>query len=223
VSSLALPKREEAGSWPGGFPEEAGAREQADLPPEFADEEQARSITGFWMFLVTDVLIFASLFASYAVYQTMVADGPTARELFRLGPALLETVLLLTSSFTAGVAVWRMRRDARPAVVVAWLALTLILGAGFVLSELQEFAADVGRGASWQTSAFLSAFFLLVGTHGAHVTFGILWAVAVALQVARRGLSAITRRKVFTFALYWHFLDVIWIFIYSVVYLGSRL
>ncbi len=163
------------------------------LPLECADEEQSVHIAGFWMFLVTDFLIFASLFASYAVYRPMVAGGPTAAQLFHLGPAVLETVLLLTSSFTVGIAVWCMRRGWQGAMVV-WLVITLLLGIGFVGTELHEFIADVAGGASWQTRSFLSAFFL-VSTHGAHVTFGILWALALLLQVARRGLNSITARK----------------------------
>ena len=205
--------------------EQAGERARLHgpgLPLEFADEEQSIHIAGFWMFLVTDILIFASLFASYAVYQPMVAGGPTGARLFDLGPALLETVLLLTSSFTVGIAVWWMRRGQREAMML-WIVLTLILGAVFVGTELHEFAADVARGASWQTSAFLSAFFLLVSTHGAHVTFGILWALALLVQVARRGLTAVTTRKIYTFALYWHFLDLIWVFIFTLVYLGAKI
>jgi cytochrome aa3-600 menaquinol oxidase subunit 3 len=192
------------------------------VPLEFADEEQSLRITGFWMFLITDILIFASLFASYAVYRPMVASGPTPGELFSLGPALLETLLLLTSSFTVGIAVWSMRRGQEIAMTL-WLVVTLLLGAGFVATELHEFVRDVAQGASWQTSAFLSAFFLLVSTHGAHVTFGILWAVAILLQVARRGLTSTTCRKVYTFSLYWHFLDVVWVFIFTVVYLAAKL
>jgi cytochrome aa3-600 menaquinol oxidase subunit 3 len=191
------------------------------LPLEFADEEQSIAITGFWMFLVTDLLIFASLFASYAVYRPMVAGGPTAGELFRLGPALLETLLLLSSSFTVGLAIWCMRHG-RQRALVAWTLVTLLLGAGFVASELHEFLSDAAAGASWHTSAFLSAFYLLVSTHGAHVTFGIFWAVALLLQLARRGLNPLTARKLYTFALYWHFLDIVWVFIVTVVYLSAR-
>ena len=204
------------------FAEEAHGLHLADVPAEFADEEQSLHIAGFWMFLVTDILIFASLFAAYAVYRPMVASGPSAAQLFGLGPTLLETGLLLTSSFTVGIAVWFMRRGQRSAMV-AWVVLTLLLGAGFVGTELHEFVADVAVGASWHTSAFLSSFFLLVSTHGAHVTFGLLWAVALLAQVGRRGLTAVTRRKIYTFSLYWHFLDIIWIFIFTAVYLGAKI
>jgi len=192
------------------------------LPIEFADEEQSVHITGFWLFLVSDLLIFASLFAVYAVYRPMVAGGPSPAQLFHLGPALLETMLLLTSSFTVGLAIWAMRRGHIRAMALL-LGLTMLLGAGFVGAELHEFIGDVAIGASWRTSSFLSAFFLLVSIHGVHVTFGILWALALLLQVWRRGLNAVTARKIYTFSLYWHFLDIVWVFILSLVYLGGRI
>jgi heme/copper-type cytochrome/quinol oxidase subunit 3 len=216
VSSISI-----EGPSPEAWPHAAAEAAPERLPMEFADEEQSVAITGFWMFLVTDLLIFASLFASYAVYKPMVASGPSAQQLFHLGPALLETLLLLTSSFTVGIAVWSMRRGQQRAMV-AWMILTMLLGAGFVATELHEFLGDIAVGASWHTSAFLSAFFLLVSTHGAHVTFGILWALALLLQVARRGLNPVTARKIYTFSLYWHFLDIIWVFILTVVYLGGK-
>jgi cytochrome aa3-600 menaquinol oxidase subunit 3 len=195
---------------------------EAELPIEFAEEEQSLKITGFWLFLVTDVLIFASLFSSYAVYRPMTAGGPTPAQIIHLGPVLLETLLLLTSSFTVGIAIWAMRRG-RTRMLTAWLVLTMLLGAGFVGTELHEFIADVAVGASWHRSAFLSAFFLLVSTHGAHVTFGILWALSLLVQLARRGITAVTARKLYTFSLYWHFLDIIWVFIFTFVYLGGKI
>jgi cytochrome aa3-600 menaquinol oxidase subunit 3 len=222
VSSAQEVQPRAAEPWPVAFAEESADLAAPAMPAEFADEEQSLKIAGFWMLLVTDILIFASLFASYAVYRPMVAAGPTAGQILGLGPALAETVLLLSSSFTVGIAVWLMRRGQR-GEMMAWLGLTLILGAAFVGLELHEFAADVAQGASWRTSAFLSSFFLLVSTHGAHVTFGILWALALLAQVARRGLTAVTARKIYTFSLYWHFLDIIWVFIYTVVYLGAKI
>lgn len=192
------------------------------LPPEFADETESIHITGFWLFLVTDLLIFASLFASYAVYQPMVAQGPSASQLFHLTPAIAETFMLLTSSFTVGIAVWAMRRG-KVDLLRMWLVFTVLLGMAFVGIELNEFIRDVQMGAGWQTSAFLSAFFLLVSTHGAHVSFGILWAMALLIQLGRYGITAVTARKVYTFSLYWHFLDVIWVFIFTFVYLGGKI
>ncbi len=222
MSSLPLRKPVVADPLPIELAEEDHARPGHGVPIEFADEEQSLHIAGFWLFLVTDILIFASLFASYAVYRTMVANGPTPGQLFDLRPAVLETLCLLTSSFTVGIAVWLMRRG-QQAAMVAWVILTLLLGAVFVGTELHEFVGDVARGAGWQTSAFLSAFFVLVSAHGLHVTFGILWAVALLIQVSRHGLTAVTSRKIYTFSLYWHFLDIIWVFIFSVVYLGAKI
>jgi cytochrome aa3-600 menaquinol oxidase subunit 3 len=193
-----------------------------EMPPEFASEHESLRISGFWMFLATDILLFASLFASYAVYHNRTAGGPTPAHVLGLGSAVVETFLLLTSSFTVGIAIWAMRQG-KQSLMTVFLIVTLALGAGFVGTELHEFIADVARGASWQTSAFLSSFFLLVATHGAHVSFGILWAIALILQVRRRGLTPTTRRKVYTFSLYWHFLDVIWVMIFTVVYLGANL
>ena len=210
------------GAVPAVWPEARLPEAAEALPLEFADEEQSIAITGFWMFLVTDLLVFASLFAAYAVYRPMIARGPSAQQLFHLGPALLETLLLLTSSFTVGLAVWSMRRSQHRAMV-GWLVVTMLLGAGFVATELHEFVGDVALGASWHSSAFLSAFFLLVGAHGLHVTFGILWALAVLIQVARKGLNSVTARKIYTFSLYWHFLDIVWVFILSMVYLGGKI
>lgn len=194
----------------------------APMPPEFANETESLMISGFWVFLSTDILLFASLFASYAVYHNRVAAGPTPAHVLGLGSAIIETFLLLTSSFTIGLAIWAMRQS-KQGLMMLFLILTLVLGAGFVGTELHEFVVDVAHGASWQTSAFLSSFFLLVSTHGAHVSFGILWAIGLLFQVSRRGLTPTTRRKIYTFSLYWHFLDVIWVFIFTVVYLGANL
>ncbi len=192
-----------------------------DLPLEFSDADQGRHILGVWAFLASDVVLFCCLFASYAVYRGRVASGPTPAELFGYGPALLETMLLLSSSFTCSLAIHEMRRGrARP--LSAMLVLTTLLGAGFVAMELHDFTSIVALGHTWHQSAFLSAFFTLVGTHGAHVSFGILWALALLAQLARRGLTPITARKVYTFALYWHFLDIVWIFIFSFVYLIGK-
>lgn len=195
---------------------------QEDLPLELSDEKESIKITGFWMFLVTDVLIFASLFSVYAVYRSRVVLGPTPNQLFQLGPVLLETLLLLTSSFTVGLAIYAMRTN-KPKILMAWLIVTLMLGAGFVTSELHDFLTYAASGFTWHRSAFLSGFFLLVGTHGAHVTFGILWALTLLVQLARRGLTPVTTRKIYTFSLYWHFLDIVWIFIFTFVYLSGKI
>jgi len=173
------------------------------------------------MFLVTDVLIFASLFSVYAVYRSQVAQGPSAAQVFGLGPVLLETLLLLTSSFTCSLAVYAMRAGNRRALL-ALLGVTLALGLGFVSLEIHDFASLVAAGYTWSRGSFLSAFFTLVGTHGAHVSFGILWGLAILVQLVRRGIRPITARKLYTFALYWHFLDLVWIFLFTVVFLSTK-
>ncbi len=195
---------------------------QQQLPIEFADEKESIKITGFWMFLVTDVLIFASLFSTYAVMHSSLAMGPSPTQLFKMGPVMLETLLLLTSSFTIGLSIYNMRKGNLNAM---WwlLLLTIVLGAGFVSSEINDFISFAHLGATWHTSAFLSAFDILVGTHGGHVTFGIFWAVTLLFQLRKRGITPQTARKVYTFSLYWHFLDIVWIFIYTYVYLSGKI
>lgn len=194
------------------------AEHAPQLPPEFADPAGALGIFGFWVFLGSDIVLFSCLFTAYAVYRAHVAGGPDPRTLFHYGPALLETLILLTSSFCCGLAVHAMRQGRR-AGLMAWLAITVALGMGFVLVELHEFVADVAAGAVWRRSAFLSAFFTLVGTHGGHVSFGIFWGLAILVQLARQGLNPQSAGRLYTFSLYWHFLDIIWVFIFTVVYL----
>lgn len=195
---------------------------QQQLPLEFADEKESIKITGFWMFLVTDVLIFGSLFSTYAVYHTAVAQGPTSQELFKMGPVLIETLLLLTSSFTIGLGIYAMRKH-NVRATMTWLVITMLLGAGFVGTEVHDFVSFAAQHATWHTSAFLSAFDILVGTHGAHVSFGIFWALTLLFQLKKRGITAKTARKLYTFSLYWHFLDIVWIFIFTFVYLNGKI
>ncbi|MCL6592864.1 MAG: cytochrome aa3 quinol oxidase subunit III [Alicyclobacillus sp.] len=187
-------------------------------PLEYRDPHQSLRILGFWLFLATDMLLFACLFAVYLALHSHVDGGPTARELFDIPGFTAETFILLTSSFTGGLATLAMRNGKRKQVMF-WLVITMLLGLSFVGLEVQEFAKDVMEGATAQRSAFLSAFFTLVGTHGSHVSLGIIWMFLVLLQVARRGLTPVTARKVFIVNLYWHFLDVVWVFIFTVVYL----
>ena len=192
------------------------------LPPEFADTGGSLAIFGFWVFLGSDIVLFSCLFTAYIVYRPQVAGGPDPLALFRYGPALLETLILLTSSFCCGLAIHAMRERRRGALMT-WLGVTLALGLSFVLLELREFVHDVHTGASWHRSAFLSAFFTLVGAHGAHVSFGLLWGLAILVQLARQGLNARSASRMYTFSLYWHFLDIIWVFIFTVVYLMRRI
>jgi cytochrome o ubiquinol oxidase subunit III len=175
------------------------------------------SILGFWLFLATDLLIFACLFATYVILQTHTDGGPTAQSIFDKPGFIAETFILLTSSFTCGLSTFSMRKGQRNAAL-GWLAVTMLLGLAFIGLEVSEFAKDVSIGATMSRSAFLSAFFTLVGTHGSHVSLGILWMASIFYQIARRGLDAVRARKLFLVSLYWHFLDIVWVFIFTVVY-----
>jgi cytochrome o ubiquinol oxidase subunit 3 len=173
---------------------------------------------GFWLFLISDCLLFASIFACYAILNTHTDGGPTGKELFDVPLFVTETVLLLTSSFTSGLATLAMQQGKKKSLL-NWLIVTALLGAGFVGLEISEFAHLVAEGATISRSAFLTAFFTLVGTHGCHVTFGLFWMTGLMLQIKKRGINAMTSNKVALFSLYWHFLDAVWIFLFSVVYL----
>ncbi|QQE79098.1 cytochrome aa3 quinol oxidase subunit III [Alicyclobacillus sp. SO9] len=188
---------------------------------EYSTEDGSLRIIGFWVFLAAEVVLFSCLFATYILYHGQTAGGPTSKQLFDVPGFAIETILLLTSSFTYGIATYFMRKMNKTAVV-GWLIFTALLGMGFVGMEISEFTTYVGQGATMQTSAFLTAFYTLVGTHGAHVSLGILWMIAVIIQVAIRGIDNMTSRKVFIVGLYWHFLDVVWVFIFTVVYLTGK-
>lgn len=196
------------------------ANDQTVEPLEFSTPEGATKILGFWLFLVSDVLLFASLFATYVVLYTRVAQGPTARQLFGSDVTgfLLETFVLLTSSFTCGLATWEMRHGNHSRLKL-WVTVTMLLGMTFVGLELNEFHTFIAHGATMQTSAFLSGFYTLVATHGLHVSVGIIWMGLILFQLFRYGVTAVTARKLFVVSLYWHFLDVVWVFIFTVVYL----
>lgn len=194
------------------------AHRSAARPPEFEDTHESIRILGFWIFLTTDVVLFGSLFSVYAVFRNRVGLGPTPHQLFAMGPVLAETLILLTSTFTCSLSLYAARSDKLKGAV-AWLTATLLLGASFVFLEIREFVGDVRAGHTWHQSAFLSGFFTLVGTHGSHVTVGIAWAIMLVLQLMSHGLTVTNRRKLYTFTLYWHFLDIVWIFLFTVVYL----
>lgn len=173
---------------------------------------------GFWVYLMTDCVLFASLFATYAVLRNNSFGGATEQELFKLPFVLVETLILLTSSYTAGLAMLGVHRRSRRQVM-AWLGVTFILGAAFLGLELYEFTNLVHEGHGWQTSAFLSAFFSLVGTHGLHITVGLLWLSVLVWSIWKKGLTAIVQKRLTLFSLFWHFLDIVWIFIFTMVYL----
>ena len=185
---------------------------------EHAHPEGASTMLGFWIYLMSDCLIFACLFATYAVLGGSYAGGPGPRDLFELPLVALNTTMLLLSSITYGFAMLAMDRG-RAGATQAWLAVTGLFGLAFLSIELTEFTKLIHEGATPQRSAFLSSFFTLVGTHGLHVTFGIVWLVTLMAQVARHGLIAANRRRLMCLSLFWHFLDVIWIGVFTFVYL----
>jgi cytochrome aa3-600 menaquinol oxidase subunit III len=196
------------------------ANVNASLPLEYQTEQNRLNILGFWIFLGAEVILFATLFSVYGVLGNRHAGGPTQQELFVFKDAMIMTVLLLTSSFTCGLAIFEMRRQNLKGLLI-WLVITLLLGVGFLFLEINEFTHYVHEGATLQTSAFLSSFFVLVGTHGLHVTMGIGWALLIIIQLLTRGLTPVTARKTFIIGLYWHFLDVVWIFVFTFVYLAG--
>ncbi|MFS0782524.1 cytochrome c oxidase subunit 3 [Bacillus sp. 1P06AnD] len=190
----------------------------SSLPLEYSTEQNRLRIFGFWVFLAAEVVLFATLFTVYAILHTGTGSGPTGKDIFEISGVIWETFILLTSSFTIGLAVNAMRLGNKKAML-AFLAITLLLGLGFLGIEISEFFAYVDEGAKISTSAFLSSLFVTLGTHGAHVTFGFFWGLMIFIQIAKRGFNADTANKAFIFSLYWHFLDVVWIFIFSFIYL----
>jgi cytochrome o ubiquinol oxidase subunit 3 len=180
-------------------------------------DQEGLKVLGFWIFLVTDCLLFATFFAAYAVLHTHTNGGFTAKD-FDIPGFIIETFILLISSFTSGLAVLAMHKGNKKALI-GWLIVTAALGAAFVGLEINEFTNMVHEGATISKSAFLTSFFSLVGTHGVHVSFGIFWMVGLIVQISRKGLTPVTKRKITIISLYWHFLDAVWIFIFTVVYL----
>jgi cytochrome o ubiquinol oxidase subunit 3 len=179
-------------------------------------------LLGFWIYLMSDALIFASLFATYGVLSSSFAGGPSPREIFELPLVALNTAILLVSSITYGFAMLAMDKG-RVRTVQAWLAVTALLGISFVSVELYEFGKLIHEGATPQRSGFLSGFFTLVGTHGLHVSVGILWIGIMLVQVGRFGLNTINKRRLMCLSMFWHFLDVIWIGVFTFVYLLGML
>jgi cytochrome o ubiquinol oxidase subunit 3 len=188
------------------------------LTDEYDHEAGGSTMLGFWIYLMSDCLIFAMLFACYGVFGSAYAGGPKPAEIFELPLVALNTSMLLLSSITYGFAMLAMAED-RKTGTLAWLAVTGLFGLAFVGVELHEFSALVAEGATPQRSAFLSAFFTLVGTHGLHVSLGIVWLVTLMVQVAKHGLGPANRRRLMCLSLFWHFLDVIWIGVFTFVYL----
>jgi cytochrome o ubiquinol oxidase subunit 3 len=194
----------------------------ASAPVFYEQEDHAHgdggTLFGFWLYLMGDCLIFAVLFATYGVLGRNYAAGPSGADLFDLRLVAVNTSLLLLSSITYGFAMLAMDK-ARIQTTLLWLAATGLLGATFVALELYEFTHLIREGATPQRSAFLSSFFALVGTHGLHVTVGLIWLVTLMVQVRRYGLIADNQRRLMCLSMFWHFLDVIWIGVFTFVYL----
>jgi cytochrome o ubiquinol oxidase subunit 3 len=208
----------------------SAARTKASEEPTFyliqeddhAGEHESPTLLGFWIYLMSDALIFATLFATYGVLVTANAGGPTPGELFKLPIVALNTSLLLISSITYGMAMLDAQ-DGKTRGALTWLAITALFGIGFVGVELYEFAHFFAEGATPQRSAFLSAFFTLVGTHGLHVTFGIIWIGVMMVQVSQKGLIPDNLRRLTCLGMFWHLLDVVWIGVFTFVYLLGAL
>jgi cytochrome o ubiquinol oxidase subunit 3 len=178
----------------------------------------SKNVFGFWVYIMTDCVLFASLFATFAVLRSNTYGGPGGSELFSMPFVLAETLVLLTSSFTCGLAMLAVHRRDKTQVL-AWFALTFLLGAVFLGLELHEFGNLVNEGNSWRRSGFLSAFFTLVGTHGLHITFGLVWMAILMRRVFMHGIHGSSVRRLMMLGMFWHFLDVIWIFIFTIVYM----
>ena len=197
--------------------------DQGAAGPEAAEEEAFENRAfGFWLYLMSDAIIFALLFATYMVMVDNTAGGPDGKAVFSLSNAFFETLLLLFSSITFGFASLSLAAGKRAELQI-WLLVTFILGAGFVALEIREFTGLVAIGAGPQTSGFLTSFFTLVGTHGLHVSFGLIFILVMMTQVALRGLTPHAASRIYRLGLFWHFLDIVWIGIFSIVYLPGVL
>jgi cytochrome o ubiquinol oxidase subunit 3 len=187
-------------------------------PDVHKEGDVSMPLLGFWIYLMTDCVLFASLFATFVVLRDNTAGGPAGSELFSLPFVLTETMILLTSSFTCGLMMLAANRH-KLNQTLAWLSVTFLLGTAFVTMELHEFGKLSDEGNGWGRSSFLSGFFTLVGTHGAHITVGLIWIFLMMLVLAKRGIGTATKRQLAMLSMFWHFLDLVWIFIFTVVYL----
>lgn len=202
----------------------ADAHVNGQLPhePERATLEGRNKVLGFWLFLGGETVLFGTLFAAFLALRNQVGVGnPTEDHLFQLPLVAVATMLLLTSSLTSVFAIQSMHRN-QPKAMLNWLIITVLLGIGFLGLEIYEFYHYVHEGHGFTTSAFSSSFYTLVGFHGGHVAFGIVWISLLIGQVYRRGLNVVTAPKVYVAGMYWHFIDVVWVFIFTVVYLMGK-
>jgi len=197
---------------------DASTIDAAQLEESEHPDTVANQAFGFWIYLMTDLVLFASLFATFAVLAHNYAGGPTGKELFKLPYTLGETMCLLFSSATYGMAVLAIYRSKKYGVLT-WLGVTFLLGLGFISMEVNEFYHMILDGNGPQRSGFLSAFFTLVGTHGAHVTFGLIWMATMMGQVVIKGLSVPVQSRLMRLSMFWHFLDIVWIGVFTIVYL----
>jgi cytochrome o ubiquinol oxidase subunit 3 len=186
------------------------------------EAEDSKTLFGFWVYIMTDCVLFASLFATYAVLHASTFGVPSGHALFSLPYVLTETIILLTSSYTCGLAMLAVRANNKNQVLV-WFAVTALLGICFLGMEISEFRHLVADGNSWRRSGFLSSYFTLVGTHGLHIAVGLLWTIINLKKVMNQGLTRIAVRRMTLLSMFWHFLDVIWIFIFTVVYLTGAI
>lgn len=183
---------------------------------------ESNTIFGFWVYLMSDCVLFATLFATYAVLAPNVFGGPSGADLFDLEFVLTETFILLVSSFTCGLALIASYKKSVNETIF-WFFITFLLGVSFMAMEIYEFLHLIDLGYGPQYSAFLSIFFTLVGTHGFHVTCGLVWLIILMIQIKKYGFSDMTKNKITCFGLFWHFLDLIWIFVFTIVYLMSAI
>lgn len=186
------------------------------------NETNDKTLFGFWVYLMTDLIMFAGLFASFAVLRQNNFGGPSQHDIFNLPYVLTETLILLTSSFTCGLAVVFAHANKRK-TFYSFIFLTFLLGATFLGMELNEFIHLMQSGASFQRSAFLSSYFALVGTHGLHITVGLFWMAILIIYLLKKGFTDSGLRKLTLLGIFWHFLDIVWIFIFTIVYLMGSL
>ena len=195
-------------------------KQSLTIQPATHHEEESydKTVLGFWLYIMTDCLLFASLFAAYAVLHNNTFGGPTSRDIIDLPYVLLETLILLTSSFTSGLAILAFRFKKQTQSLVFW-GMTFLLGLSFLGLEIHEFTQLVQEGHSWTRSAFLSSYFTLVGTHGFHITMGLLWMLILMCETWMHGLNFTLFKRFMCLSFFWHFLDIVWIFIFTIVYL----
>jgi len=194
-----------------------------DISRQKAEQEtlQRKSI-GFWIYLMTDCVLFATLFAVFAVLRPGTAGGPSGADIFDLPFVLVETMVLLVTSFTVGLGLLAARYGYKRQAI-AWLVVTFLLGITFLVMEISEFRHLIAEGDGWQRSAFLSSYFTLVATHVLHIAVGLLWMLVVIIRLIRFNFKHTDLGRLSLLSLFWHFLDVIWIFIFSIVYLMGSL